>query len=406
MKTPPAKTPLLMITELFLPTKGGTAVSFDDDFRRLGGKEIHVITADVPGGHAFDCTHPNTIHRIGLKRVPWLKPESLLMYAKLFAKAATLAATRRFVAIFAGRVLPEGFVAWAIARLFGRPVLVYAHGEELTTWGRGRKFALMRFVFNHCDAILSNSDFTRDTLIDLLGVDPARINLVYPTVDENRFQPGVSGAHLRAAIGIRDGQHLILSVGRLQRRKGFDSVIRALPLLGQQGIDAHYALIGIGEDREYLQRLAAELGVAARVHVLGHVSYEDLPRWYAACDLFAMPNRDVDGDNEGFGLVFLEAASAGKPVVAGTAGGTASAVLDGVTGLRVDGEDVGAIARGLARLLSDRAQAETMGRNARMRVLDNFTHQRRVDQLRALALRGRFPGAPRDKVRASQSPMA
>src|SRR5512132_2579953 len=155
-----------MITELFLPTKGGTAVSFDDDFRRLGGKEIHVITADVPGGRELDRTHPNTIHRIALKRVRWLKPESLLMYAKLFGKSAALATTQRFVAIFAGRVLPEGFVAWAIARLFGRPLLVYAHGEELTSWGRGKKFALMRFVFRHSDAILSNSDFTRDTLTD------------------------------------------------------------------------------------------------------------------------------------------------------------------------------------------------------------------------------------------------
>jgi phosphatidylinositol alpha-1,6-mannosyltransferase len=122
-----------MLTELFLPTKGGTAVSFDDDFRRLGGKEIHVVTAVVPGAAEFDRTHPNTIHRIALKRVPWLKPESILIYSKLFAKAASLVVTHRFIAIFAGRVLPEACVAHA--RLLGRPVLVYAHGEELTNWG-------------------------------------------------------------------------------------------------------------------------------------------------------------------------------------------------------------------------------------------------------------------------------
>src|SRR6266581_1538609 len=123
-----------MLTELFLPTKGGTAVSFDDDFRGLGGKEIHVVTAGVPGALAFDRAHPNSIHRIALKRVPWLKPESLLIYAKLFLKTVALVATHRFIAIFAGRVLPEGFVAWAIARSLGRPMLVYAHGEELTNW--------------------------------------------------------------------------------------------------------------------------------------------------------------------------------------------------------------------------------------------------------------------------------
>jgi phosphatidyl-myo-inositol dimannoside synthase len=310
------------------------------------------------------------------------------------------------MAIFAGRVLPEGLVAWAIARLLGRPVLVYAHGEELTNWGRGRKFALMCFVFRHADAVLANSDFTRNTLAGLLGVAPGRIAVVYPTVDEGRFRPGLAADDLRATVGVTRAKRLILSVGRLQRRKGFDNVIRALPLLREQGIDAHYALIGIGDDWEYLQRLAGELGVSDRVHLLGHVSYDDLPRWYAACDVFAMPNRDIDGDTEGFGLVFLEAACAGKPAVAGTAGGTDSAVVDGVTGLRVDGERLEAIAQALTGLLSDVATAEQMGLNGRTRVLENFTHQRRVGELRELALRGRYPGAGGANVSESQSPMA
>jgi len=379
-----------MLTELFLPTKGGTAVSFDDDFRRLGGKEIHVVTADVPGAREFDRAHPNTIHRLTLKRVPWLKPESLLMYAKLFLKSAVLAARHRFVAIFAGRVLPEGLIAWAIARVTGKPVLIYAHGEELTGWGRGRKFRTSCFVLQRADAILSNSDFTRDTLVNLLGVAPGRVAVVYPTVDEERFRPNLPSDDLRTSLGVAPRQRLILSVGRLMQRKGFDNVIRVLPTLRQQGIDAHYAIIGIGEDDDYLQRLAGELGVADRVHLLGHVSYEDLPRWYCASDLFAMPNRDINGDTEGFGLVFLEAAAAGRPSLAGTAGGTGSAVEDGVTGLRVDGEVPAAIAQALQRLLSDPAAAREMGRRARERVLANFTHQRRVDQLRQLALRGRF----------------
>jgi phosphatidylinositol alpha-1,6-mannosyltransferase len=392
-----------MITELFLPTKGGTAVSFDDDFRRLGGKEIHIVTADVPGAADFDRTQPNTIHRIALKRVPWLKPESLLIYLKMLVQSAILVASCRFVAIFAGRVLPEGFVAWMLARVSDRPVLVYAHGEELTNWGRGRKFALMRFVFRHADAVLANSDFTRDTLTGLLGVDQGRIAVVYPTVDEERFQPDIPADAMREQIALRPGQSLILSVGRLQRRKGFDTVIRALALLRQRGIEAHYAVIGSGDDRDYLQHLAEDLGVFDCVHLLGHVSYEDLPRWYAACDLFAMPNRDIDGDTEGFGLVFLEAASAGKPAIAGTAGGTASAVIDGLTGVRVDGEKVEALADALERLLGDPAEAKRMGLNARQRVLENFTHQRRVDQLRELALRGHYRGIWREKA-ASRAP--
>jgi len=153
--------------------------------------------------------------------------------------------------------------------------------------------------------------------------------------------------------------------------------------------DAHYAVIGIGEEQTYLKSLVDKLGLGDRVLLLGHVPYEDLPRWYCACNLFTMPNRDIGGDTEGFGLVFLEAASAGKPSLAGIAGGTGSAVLDGVTGLRVDGEHLDAIADGVARWLSNAGEAELMGRQGRQRVLDFYTHQRRVDQLRQLTARGR-----------------
>jgi phosphatidylinositol alpha-1,6-mannosyltransferase len=375
---------LLMITELFLPTKGGTAVSFDDDFRRLGGKDVHIVTADVPGATVFDQTHPNSVHRLTLKRSPWLKPESLVIYSKLFFKSLALAMKHRFAAIFAGRALPEGIVAWAVARMHGCKVMIYAHGEELTGWGRGRKFQAMCFALRHADKVLANSDFTRDTLVSLIGVSPERIAVIYPTVDIEGMRPDLPHDDLLASLGLGKGQPLILSVGRLMRRKGFDQVIRSLPYLKQQGLDVHYALIGIGDDWDYLQGLANELGVSDRLHLLGHVKAEDLPRWYNACTLFAMPNRDILGDTEGFGLVYLEAGACEKPVLAGLAGGTGSAVVDGVTGLRVDGENLEAVQHALARLLQNPEMAKQMGRQARERVQANFTHERRVSELRDL----------------------
>jgi phosphatidylinositol alpha-1,6-mannosyltransferase len=380
---------LLMLTELFLPTKGGTAVSFDDDFRRLGGKDVHIITTVVPGAAEFDRDHPNSIHRLVLERREWIKPESLFIYTKLLLSALWLTVTKRITAIYAGRALPEGLVALVVARLTRRPVFIYAHGEELTGWGRGRKFRTMCFTMRNADGILSNSDNTRDTLINLLGVNPERIALTYPTVDEDRFRPGLPDDDLRSLIGVTGEKKLILSVGRLLSRKGFDNVIRSLPMLLDQGVDVEYALIGIGDEVGYLQGLAREFDVTDRIHFLGHVSYEDLPRWYNACDLFAMPNRDIGGDSEGFGLVFLEAAASGKPAVAGKAGGTGSAVVDGVTGLRVDGENIAEIAAVLIRLLSDPEESARMGRAGRQRVLENYIHKRRVDQLRNLALKGR-----------------
>jgi phosphatidylinositol alpha-1,6-mannosyltransferase len=242
----------------------------------------------------------------------------------------------------------------------------------------------MCFALQHADHVLANSDFTRDTLISLIGVRPERIVMTYPTVDTERMRPGLPFADLRAGIGVSDGQPLVFSVGRLTRRKGFDQVIRALPALVRRGLDVHYAIAGIGDDRDYLQALAREAGVPDRVHLLGAVPAEDLPRWYNACDLFAMPNRDIGGDTEGFGLVYMEANSCGKPVLAGRAGGTGSAVEEGLNGLRVDGESVEAVEQGLARLLLDPEAARRMGQAGRERTVSRFTSDQRAELIRQL----------------------
>lgn len=365
----------LVLTELFLPTKGGTAVWFAEVYRRLSGKETHIVTADVPDAATVDTVHHNTIHRIRMRRVPWLRPESLGMYANLFIKSLWLALTHRFTAIHAGRALPEGITAWLVARLTLHPVVIYAHGEELTTWGRGGKYKAMRFALRHADRVIANSEFTRDELLKM-GVDDNRIHLIYPGVDVGRFRPGLEYEDLRQSVGVMGGVKLILSVGRLSRRKGFDQVIQALPALIHAGLDIQYVLIGIGEDWDYLLGLAREHSVSERVHLLGHVSTDDLPRWYNACDVFIMPNREINGDTEGFGMVFIEAAACGKPAIAGQAGGTGAAVEDGVTGFRVDGNSVVNVAAVLSRLLQDNTLGGSMGRQGYERVMREFTWEK------------------------------
>ena len=376
----------LVITELFLPTKGGTAVWFDEVYRRIGDRHTHIVTAAVPGDVAHDREHPNSVHRLNLQRVPWLKPESLGMYIKLFTCALWLALTRRFTAVHAGRALPEGFVAWLVARLTFHPVVIYAHGEELTTWGAGAKFRAMRFVLRHADTVIANSDYTREELLKL-GVPAIQIVLINPGVDTERFKPGLPYADLHARLGLSADQKLLLSVGRLSRRKGFDSVIKALPQLVAEGFQMHYAIIGVGEDQDYLRELSKDCGVEAFVHLLGHVSPGDLPRWYNACALFLMPNREINGDTEGFGMVFIEAAACGKPAIAGNAGGTGAAVLDGVTGLRVDGNSAHEIKAAMASLLRDVRLAEEMGRAGYIRTCENFAWRLVADRMKSLRTR-------------------
>jgi phosphatidylinositol alpha-1,6-mannosyltransferase len=364
--------PLLVLTELFLPTKGGTAVWFAEVYRRLGNKEIHIVTADVEGAEGVDANHRNFIHRLSLKRVPWLKPESLVMYWRFLVKSLSLALQHRFKAVHAGRVLPEGLVAWLVARIARIPVVIYAHGEEITTWRQPGKFKVMCFTYRHADRVVANSEFTANQLLEL-GVSAERIEVINPGVDIDRFKPGLPCEDLKAAIGLTPHQKLILSVGRLSRRKGFDMVIRALPELLQKGLDVQYVMIGLGEDWDYLGKLARDQGVADRVHLLGHVSSEDLPRWYNAANVFAMPNREISGDTEGFGMVFLEAAACGKPVLAGISGGTAAAVEDEETGLRVDGGSECQVAEGLVQILGDCEFAIRLGRNGCVRAQRKFS---------------------------------
>ena len=375
---------LLVITELFLPTKGGTAVWFDEVYRRLGGREIHIVTAAVPGGEAYDAGHANTIHRLNLKRSPWLRPESLAMYLKLLFRCLALMLRHRFDAVHAGRVLPEGLVGWCVARLFRKPLVIYAHGEEITTWRQSGKFRAMCFAYRHADTVIANSEFTRDELLKI-GVSARRIVLIHPGVDVERFRPGLPCDDLRAQLGCAGSGQLLLSVGRLSRRKGFDQTVRSVARLLPEFPGLHYALVGIGEDEQYLLDLARECGVAKRVHLLGHVPAEDLPRWYNAADVFVMPNREIGGDTEGFGMVFIEASACGTPVVAGDAGGTASSVSEGVNGFRVDGNSVDAITERLRTLLGDSGLRERMGTTAHAWATQGFSWDSVAQRTRVLA---------------------
>ncbi|WP_300458613.1 glycosyltransferase family 4 protein [Desulfobacula sp.] len=365
---------ILVLTELFLPTKGGTAVWFDKVYRLLGGKAIHIVTANVSGADAHDKYHENTIHRIDLSRFAWLKPESLVMYLKLLWASIRLGLKYRFQIVHAGRVLPEGLVGFFAARVFKIPLVIYAHGEEITTWRQPVKLSVMKYVYRQADGVIANSEFTKQELLKI-GVTESRIINLSPGVDVQHFKPGLVTEDLKKKIGVGDNNKLLLSVGRLSRRKGFDHTIKALSCLRKKGLDVHYAIVGIGKDKPYLEQLAQDNGVVKQVHFLGHVSEEDLPRWYNAADLFVMPNREINGDTEGFGMVFLEANACGKPVIAGIAGGTGGAVLDGKTGFRIDGTRVDELTDHICKLLTDQTLARELGQNGLNRVQNSFSWQ-------------------------------
>ena len=201
-----------------------------------------------------------------------------------------------------------------------------------------------------------------------MGVAEDRITLISNGVDLARFAPREPRPELAARYGLA-GRPVLLTVGRLHERKGMDRVVDALPAIRAAVPGLRYLMVGDGPYRASLERRAAERGVADAVVFAGAVGDSELVDHYALADVFVMANREMpDGDNEGFGLVFLEANACGVPVVAGDAGGSVDAVTPGLNGLVVDGRDPDAIARAVVRLFTDaglRAQLTADGRRSR-----------------------------------------
>jgi phosphatidylinositol alpha-1,6-mannosyltransferase len=287
--------------------------------------------------------------------------------------------------IHCAKVFPEGVVAWCMQGLSAIPYLIYAHGEEIQISLTSRKLAwLLPKMYNSAAAIIANSRHTK-SLLEKIGVQSDKIYIIHPGVDPASFD--VADEAIRT---VRQRHNLgqspvILTVGRMQRRKGHDMVIKALPSVAQRVPDVKYLIVGTGEEQATLYKLAQEMGVLERVVFAGQVPAGELAAYYAACNVFVMPNRQIGPDIEGFGIVFVEASAAGKPVIGGDSGGTEDAILHGVTGWRIDGTNVEAIATAVTTLLTEPGLAKAMGSQGRYRVVTEFSWDRVVERTRMVA---------------------
>ncbi len=241
-------------------------------------------------------------------------------------------------------------------------VVVYLHGEEIPWPGTGFFDARRLRILRRASALIAVSHFTKNRLIES-GIDPERITVITNGVDLSRFQPREKSARIleRHALGQR---RVLLTLARLDKRKGQDRMIQALPMILEKIPDAVYLLVGEGDYAPHLRRLAAEYHVEDAVIFAGPVAENEVAEYHSVCDLFVMPNRETeDGDTEGFGLVFLEAGACGKAVLGGKAGGVPDAIVDGKTGLLVDGASVRAIADECLLLLEDTGLRAEYGQN-------------------------------------------
>lgn len=375
----------LLLTEQWFPQIGGSIHLFDELYcqRFPPGDLVHVLAADAPGAEELDTGFVRPVTRFNGQRYEWMRPESLALYARMLLAASRIVLRDRIDVVHCARVIPEGIAGLALSRALGVPYVVWVHGEEVSMYQRyaGKK-RLMPRIFGGARAVICNSSFSRERA-EAAGAPIERLHVVNPCVDASRFKGPFDTSSLRKRLGL-EGKTVLLSVGRLTRRKGHDHVLQALARLDRR--DVAYLVLSDGELEEELHQLAHELKLDDTVHFLGPVASADLPQYFAASDVFAMPNRTLaDGDVEGFGLVFLEASASGLPVIGGRSGGVVDAVQDGVTGLLVDGGSVGDIASALSRLFDDAALRARLGANGRAWVTERFDWESASERVRLIA---------------------
>jgi glycosyltransferase involved in cell wall biosynthesis/peptidoglycan/xylan/chitin deacetylase (PgdA/CDA1 family) len=370
----------LMVASTFAPIHGGSAVVYENLCRHMPGGSIRVLTAstsyqnkqEIPGWREHDANQAFPVDRIPLLRPPMLPPPSnklisllrlvaqdLPVYAKVLYKAAGIVRRNDINVVCVGELVTGSWLGIALKKIFGCKLIIYVHGEEITTRTDGRLGRKRKQFLLAADKIVSVSSFTCDAM-SALDVPPQSMVLIPNGVDIDRFTPGERDPELIARHRLQ-GKQVILTVGRLVSRKGADMAVRAMKQVVARRPDVHYLIVGDGEIRVELEQLIAAEGLEEWITLVGKVSDDELLGYLRLCDLFLMPNRTMpDGDTEGFGLVFREANACRKPVIGGRAGGVVEAVEDGVSGLLVDGYDTDQIAAAIERILGDAALAERL----------------------------------------------
>lgn len=364
----------LLLSEIFPPATGGSGRWFWEVYRRLPRDRFVLAVGEHEGHEAFDATHDLDVIRVPLRSSAWhlRSPTALRFYLRTVWRLRRLVREHDVGHVHCGRVLPEGWIAWLLRKWTGRPYSCFVHGEDVETAATSRELSWMvRRILRGADRLICNSHNSARLLRENWQVPEHQLVVLHPGVDATRFVPADRSPAVRRELGWND-RPVLMTVGRLQRRKGHDMLIRALPAIRAVHPDVLYVVVGTGEERDSLQRLATELDVVDNVSFLGGADDESMIRCYQQCDVFVLPNRAVGRDIEGFGIVLLEAQACGRPVVAGASGGTAETMEPGVTGFVVDCEHPEPLEETITRMLSDPAARGAMGRAGREHVERRF----------------------------------
>ena len=362
----------LLVTNDFPPKVGGIQNYLWELWRRLPPEQVVVHTTPHAGAASFDARQPFTVVR---SREPWLLPGP-----HLARRVRRLAEHHEVDLVVIDPALPAGLVG----RRLDHPYAVVVHGAEVAIPARlpGTR-RLLRGVLDSAVGVVAAGGYSALECERALG---RHLNafVIPPGVDVDRFRPMTDAdrARGRRSLGLEPDAPTVVCVSRLVPRKGMDTLVRAAALLSDRHRDLQVAIAGAGRDRRRLQSLASRLG--SPVRLLGRLDDTGVTALHGCADVFAMlcRTRWRGLEQEGFGIVFLEAAATGVPQVAGRSGGAHEAVVHGETGMVLDPATAEGAAKAIGALLDDRERRREMGAAARRRAETDFSYDVLADRLR------------------------
>ncbi|MCW7945342.1 GDP-mannose-dependent alpha-(1-6)-phosphatidylinositol monomannoside mannosyltransferase [Streptomyces hygroscopicus] len=375
----------LIVTNDFPPRPGGIQAFLHNMALRLEPGRLVVYASSWKRGReggeetaAFDAEQPFTVVRD--------RTTMLLPTGGTARRAAGLLQEHGCTSVWFGAAAPLALMTPTLRRAGATRLVATTHGHEAAWAQLPAARGLLRRIGESTDTITYLGEYTRSRIASALTPGAAgRMVQLPPGVDEKTFHPGSGGDEVRARLGLTD-RPVVVCVSRLVPRKGQDTLILAMPRILAKEPDAVLLVVGGGPYGRDLRRLAYETGVADAVRFAGIVPWQELPAYYGAGDVFAMPCRTRRGglDVEGLGIVYLEASATGLPVVAGDSGGAPDAVLDGETGWVVPGGSAEETADRIVTLLGDPELRRRMGDRGRQWVEEKWRWDLLAEKLRDL----------------------
>ena len=377
----PKEISALLVTSKFPPSKGGVQNYLYNSVTNFRKIAVNILcpTTNEPGFKKVDRALSEAGHTVNrsallsgdLGFLATITHPAILM--KFFCYLSSITKHHDISVILFGHVNFFFLVTiFLIKRLKNIPCALVFHGEDIPIM-RQKSNMLVKYMFRQPAFVLCNSKFTQDRLLGFVN-KKMRTILAYPGVEDRFFDIGDSSLR-SSALGNIDisKKDVIYTVGRLDKRKGHDIVIKALPGIVSECPNVIYLIGGSGGEKDELEDMVERYGLQRFVRFVGLVPEDQIVAFHQAGDIFVMPNRTLeDGDTEGFGIVFLEASACGKPVIAGRAGGAVEAISEDITGYLINPHNVKELVDRVINLLTHKDQSAQMGKKGRDRAWKEF----------------------------------